>query len=210
MVGFAFDLGAGVADGDGETGGAHGGQVNDVVADEGGFVKFESGQGDDFLEAATLVSDALLDEVKFEVAGAQSDGFGDAFGDETCSNAAETGQRDGGAVVGVETFGLDEALHFSVRAVQAVATQSAVLGGLFFFYSIQHALFRPGRSREDEELAVGEHAVHVEEEKFDFLGAGGGGKAFGHLRDFSIPGSYNIFMLFIPVLARLMTYVCEL
>ncbi len=75
----------------------------------------------------------------------------------------------------VESFGLDQRL-----AMEAEASLASVLGGL-----LQDALLRSGGSRKDEELAIGEHAIHVEEKEFDFAGTGLSGE-FGHWRDFSI------------------------
>jgi len=74
----------------------------------------------------------------------------------------------------VEAFGFDQGL-----ALEAESALAAMFGGLF-----ENTLLRSGGSGEDEEFAVGQDAVDVEEEKFDFAGAGLSGE-FGHRRDFS-------------------------
>ena len=50
VVRFPLHLGAGILHGDGQTAGAHGWQIDDVVADEGGFFQFDSFLFDDLLE----------------------------------------------------------------------------------------------------------------------------------------------------------------
>ena len=125
VVGLLLYFGAGVFDGDGQSRGAHGGQVDHVVADEGGFFRCDSCFFHDFLKACALVVDALANVFEFQVAGAEGDGFGDAFGDESGLDAGEAGEGDRGAIVGVEAFGFDQGL-----ALEAESALSGALGGL--------------------------------------------------------------------------------
>jgi hypothetical protein len=85
---------------------------------------------------------ALVYELELEVAGAQGDGGGFALGDETDTQAAETGKRDAEAVVG------GEALEF-----EAVLT--AIEAGL----------------GKEVELSVGEDTLDVEEQDLNAAGA---------------------------------------
>ena len=75
---------------------------------------------------------------KLQVAGAEGDGLRDALGDQPCLDAAQARERDGGAVVGVESFGSDLGL-----AVDPNPALAAALGGVG-----QNALSVPaGRGR---------------------------------------------------------------
>ena len=80
--------------------------------------------------------------------------------------------------MGVEAFGFDQGL-----ALKAESGLSGVLGGSLLRALVEGGLLRSGGGGEDEELAVGEHAVDVEEEKFDFAGAGLRGE-FRHRAEF--------------------------
>jgi len=173
VVSFLFYLGAGVFHGDGQASGAHGGEIDDVVADEGRFFQFDSRLLDDFLESGLLVLNSLAEVFTLQVSGAEGNCFGDALGDQSSPDAGHASKRDGSAVVGMEALGLDERL-----AVEAESTLAAMLSGLF-----EDALLRACRGGEDEKLAVGENAVDVEEEESDFTGAGLG-REFGHRREF--------------------------
>lgn len=174
VVRFFFHLGARVLYGYGEAPGAHGGEVDDVIADECGFLQCHACFFDDFFEGGALVLNALADEFEFQIAGAEGDGFGDALGDESGPDAGETGERNRGAVVGVESFGFDQGL-----ALEAESALAAVFHRLF-----ENALLRARRGGEDEEFAVSEDSIDVEEEKFDSAGAGLGGE-FGHRKNSS-------------------------
>lgn len=125
VVSFLPDFLAGVFHRDGQSRRAHGGQVDDVVADEGAFFRLEIFLSDDLLEAGALVVDTLVYVFEFQVAGAQRDGFGNALGNEPSLDAGEAGERDRGAIVRVEAFGFDQRL-----AVQAESALAAVFGGL--------------------------------------------------------------------------------
>ena len=166
VVGLALHFGAGVFDGDGKASGAHGGEVDDVVADEGGFLEVQSCILHDFFEGGALVLNSLADVFEFQVASAQGNGFGDALGDEAGPDASEAGKRNRGAVVGVKAFRFDQRLALQAESAFAGVFRGAVPGAL-----VENALLSPCGSGEDEEFAVGEDAVDVEEKKFDLAGA---------------------------------------
>jgi len=146
VVGCGFGLDARVGGGDGQAARAHYRQIDDVVADVGEFVDGDIGTGEDVVYGGHFVGLALVDELEFEVLGADGDGGGLALGDEADAQAAETGESDSEAVVG------GEALEFEA-GVFAVGTRLAVV------------------FREEEELAVGEDSIDVEDEDFDAAGA---------------------------------------
>ena len=87
---FALDFGAGVLHGDGQACGAHGGQIDDVIANKGGFLRFDSRFLDYLFKARPLVVDSLANIFELQVAGAQGDGFRDALGDESSLDSGET------------------------------------------------------------------------------------------------------------------------
>src|SRR5437016_5144405 len=60
VVGFLLYLGTGVFHGDGQTCGAHGGEIDDVVSDETGLFWIESFLLEDFFEAGAFVAYALM------------------------------------------------------------------------------------------------------------------------------------------------------
>ena len=103
-VGFVFDVLAGVGDGEGEAAVAHDGKVDDVIADEGGFFGLEIFLRQNFAEGGEFVGRSLVDVLDFQVAGAEADGLRDALGDDSGLDAAQAGEREAGAVVGVEAF----------------------------------------------------------------------------------------------------------
>ncbi len=86
------------------------GQVDDVIADEGGFFRLEIFFLQNFAEGAEFIGDSLVDVLDLEVAGTQADGVRDALGDDSGLEASEAGERKGGAVVGMEALGLDRGI----------------------------------------------------------------------------------------------------
>lgn len=72
--------------------------------------------------------------------------------------------------MGVETFGFDQGL-----ALESESALAGGLRGLGLCSLIEDDWLRSGRGGEDEELAVSEDSVDVEEEEFDFASAGLGG-----------------------------------
>src|SRR4030081_1810752 len=60
VVGFRLDLGAGIFHGNGQASGAHGGQVDHVVADEGCFLGLKAFLHEDLLEARLLILYTLV------------------------------------------------------------------------------------------------------------------------------------------------------
>jgi len=170
VVGFFLNLGASVFYRDCQATGTHGGEVDDVVAHEGGLLEGDSGFFDDFPKGRRFVLNALANEFQFEIAGTEGDGFRDTLRDEAGPDAGEAREGDRSAIVGVEAFGFDQGL-----ALETESALATLAGGL-----LKNALGRAWRSGEDEELAVGEDAVDVEEEEFDFAGASLRGESFGH------------------------------
>ncbi len=160
---FLFHFGTGIFHGDGEAAGSHGGQVDDVVAYERGFFGFEALLLHDFFEAGALVSNALTNVFEFQVAGAEHDSFRDARGDQPGLDAGEARERDRSAIVCVEAFHFDLTLS-ALRCEWRGSSLLRVFG-------------------QEEEFAIGEHAVNVEEEQFDFTRAGGGGELSRHCRN---------------------------
>ena len=174
VVGFLLHFSSRVFHRNGQAAGAHGGQIDYIVADERGFFRFETFPAQNVLQAGAFVLNALMNVFQLQVAGTQGHGFGDALGDQAGFDAGSARQRDRRAVVGVKAFGLDESL-----AVQTEAALSAMRGRL-----LQDSLLGSGCCGKYEELSVGEDAVDIEEEELDFASPGVSGELW-HGRDSS-------------------------
>ena len=116
VMGFGLDALACIGHGDGEADFAHGGKIDDVVAHVADFVERHSFFLHDFADGLHFECAALVDELELEVTGASGHGFADAFGDDAALEAAETSQRDGGAVVGTVAFGFDHGFGVERRS----------------------------------------------------------------------------------------------
>jgi hypothetical protein len=179
VVRFFLHFGARVFDRDGQPAGTHGGKIDDIVSHECRLVESDAIFFHDLFEGGAFVLDPLANIFEFQIPGAQRHGFGDALGDEPGLDAGQTRERDGSAVVGMKSLGFNQGL-----TVEPKPSLAAAFGGLF-----EHALFDPGRSGEDEELAVGQHSIDIKEKEFDLAGTRLSGK-FGHRRDSSkMPGT---------------------
>ncbi len=73
-----------------------------------------------------MSSNALMNVFEFQIAGAERDGFRAALGDESRLDSAETGERNRGAVMGVEAFEFNLAL--SLCAADSWAATAGVSG----------------------------------------------------------------------------------
>jgi hypothetical protein len=168
-------IATGIGNSDSQSTVAHYGQIDYVIAYESGFIGVQSFVLQNFLEAGQFVLDTLVHMLQFQIAGAKSDGFRDALGDQPCLDATQASQRYRRAVVSVEALGFDNAL-----AVQSESALATMLGGMFLC-----GLLRSGRCGKEKQLAVSEDTIYVEEQQFDFLGPRLGGEYFAHRRDSS-------------------------
>ena len=159
VVGLPFHLGAGVLGGDRQSSVAHCRQIDDVVTDKCGFVEPESGFLDDLPEGRSLVVDTLEDKFQFQVAGPESDGFREAFGDQAGTKATKPRERNGDSIVSMEALELDRTLC----AKLCVLLRFVVL-------------------RQEIHFAVCEDSVNIEEQELDFTGTCLSGN-FGHRWD---------------------------
>src|ERR1019366_891233 len=181
-VGFGFDLGTRVFHGDRQPALAHGRQIDHIVAHESGF-----GGGDPILfqnlrQHRRLVLDALIHVVHLQIARPPGNGFGNALSNAPGLDSRQSSQRNGGAVVGVETLGFDQA-----GAMESEAALTALFPGLLENTLLSSRLRACGRGG-NPDFAVGENAVDVEENELNFAGASGG-RRFGHRRNSSRPNS---------------------
>ena len=109
-MGGGLGLDACVGGRDREAAGAHDGQVDYIVADVCELVHGDAGFGGDLLGGGEFVGLALIDELEFEVAGADGDSGGLAFGNNADAQAAEAGEGDAEAIVGSEAFEFEAVL----------------------------------------------------------------------------------------------------
>src|SRR5208282_1226320 len=101
---------------------------------------------------------------------------GDAFGDDPGLDARQAGQHNGGAVVGVEALGFDQA-----GALEPGAGLSPMLRDHAWLSS---RLLASRRRGEDPDFAVGENAVDIEKNESNVAGASGS-RRFRHRRNSS-------------------------
>lgn len=111
----------------------------------------------------------------------KGDGLRDSLCDQPRLDPSQASERNCGAVVGMEAFGFDQALAHQPKTALPRVFGGVILGGLL----------NSSRRREDVQLAVGENAVYVKEQKFDSLGAKFSGLRFGHRGDSSIRPDYD-------------------
>ena len=186
-MGFGLDLGARVLHRDSQTALAHRRQIDHVVAHESGLSCGDAVLFKNLCKHRRLVLNPLVHVINLQIARTQGNGFGDALGDDPGLDSRQASQRNGGTVVGVEALGFNQARAREPDAALSLWLGKA-LGGLF-----EHAWLRPrlrARRGEDPDFAVGEDAVDVEENEFNFAGAGGSG-CFSHRRDSSIQPAGN-------------------
>ena len=105
IVGFPLYFSSRVVHRNGQAAGAHGGQINYIIADTGhadstgrsaetknqglrGFFRFETFPAQNFLQAGAFVLNALMNMFQLQVAGTQGHGFGDALGDQAGFDAS--------------------------------------------------------------------------------------------------------------------------
>jgi hypothetical protein len=87
-VGFPLHFSSRVFHRNGQAAGAHGGQINYIVADERGFFRFEPFPAQNFLQAGAFILNDLMNVFQLQVAGTQGHGFGDALGDQAGFDAS--------------------------------------------------------------------------------------------------------------------------
>jgi len=86
--------------------------------------------------------------------------------------------------VGVKALGFDQARALEAKAALCLCSGDA-LSRLFEKALLSSRLLASGRRRKYPDFAIGEDAVDVEENEFNFAGTSGGGW-FGHRRNSSI------------------------
>ena len=136
---------AGVGGGDGEAALTHDGEVDDVVAYVAELVDACSGFGEDVVDGVHLVGLALVDELEFEVVGADGYGLGVALGDDADAEAAEAAEGDAETVVGGEAFGLDAVAVGALGMTKiwpSVRTPSTSKMRIFMFLARASAVIR--------------------------------------------------------------------
>src|SRR5208282_1952401 len=114
-----------------------------------------------------LVLNALIHVIHLQIARTEGHRFRDALGDDPGLDSRQASQRNGGAVVGVEALGFDQA-----GAVETEAALSAMRSGLFENTLLSSRWLDAGCG-ENPDFAVSQNTVNVEENEFNFAGAGG-------------------------------------
>jgi len=170
VMGIALDFGARVGHRHGKPAIPHDRKINHVVTRKGSLAGLQMFLLQNFPKHGELVLNALMHMLQFQVTSPQGNRLGDALGNQAHSDTPEPGQRNSRAVVRIKTLGFDQAL-----AVETKSALAAMFGRL-----LENALLRSGRSGKDEQFSVGEDAIHVKEQQFDFLGAGLRGEFLRH------------------------------
>ena len=146
VVGGGLGLLSRIGGGDGQAAYSHHRQVHYIVTNVSKLIQGDPGTGKDVVDRVHLARLALVYELELEVLGANRNCGRLALGDDADPKAAEACERNPQAVMCSESFYL-KAMAFAVEAGLAV-------------------IFR-----DEEELAVGEDSIDVEDEDFDAAGA---------------------------------------
>jgi hypothetical protein len=150
--------------------------IDDVVSDECSLAGIQSSLAQYFFERGQFVLNALVNIIQLQIASAQGHGFRDPLGDQPSLDSGQPSERNGRAILGMEALGFDQGL-----AHQAETAPPTKLGGMLL-----GRLLDSSGCGKDVQLAVGQNAVYVKEEQFDFLGASLGGLVLEQRRNSSI------------------------
>ena len=90
-MGFSLHFGSGIFHGDGYPAGAHGGKIDNIVPDKGGFFWLQPCLLHDLIETGPLILHALVYIFELQVAGTECDCFRNPLGDKSGLDAAEPG-----------------------------------------------------------------------------------------------------------------------
>ncbi len=128
VVRFLPHFGTGIFDGDGQASGSHSREVDDIIANEGGFLKLDSFFFNDVFEGGALILNALANVFELEIASAEGNRLRDAFRDQAGLDAGETSERDRSPIMRMEAFGFDQALYLAgagkMKSLPSVRTPS--------------------------------------------------------------------------------------